>query len=174
MEPVPAKDEGFTKAHFNFDQLPYLTSPWRQLNLSGVALGLIHLPPNQGYTFTHSHEKQEEVYVVVEGKGWLYVDGVLTSLERGDAVRVSPQARRALKAADDHPLFVICAGGVTADYPEQPNARYLIDDGIPHYEDVPPWYQGNAEITKRNAQLQARMLKAQAKRFKRGQKNENS
>jgi hypothetical protein len=49
--------------------LPQLTNPWRQLNLQGVALGLIRLPAGDGYTFTHSHAEQEEVYIVVEGKG---------------------------------------------------------------------------------------------------------
>ena len=33
----------FTKAHFDFNNLPQLTNPWRQLNLQGVALGLIRL-----------------------------------------------------------------------------------------------------------------------------------
>jgi len=173
MNQEPTCDSPFTKAHFDFDHLPYLTSPWQQLNLRGVALGLIRLPPNEGYTFTHSHAEQEEVYVVIEGKGLMLVDEELLSLERGDIVRVSPAARRALKAAEDNSLFAICAGGVAAGYPKQPNSRYLIDDGSPHYDDTPPWYKGNPEIMKRNAQLKERMLKAQAKRAKLGQEEDD-
>ncbi|MBV9385408.1 MAG: cupin domain-containing protein [Chroococcidiopsidaceae cyanobacterium CP_BM_ER_R8_30] len=166
QEPTRDSPSPFTQVHFDFDRLPYLTSPWQKLNLHGVALGLIHLPPNEGYTFTHSHAEQEEVYIVVEGKGLMIVDGELLKLERGDIVRVAPTAKRALKASEDNSLFAICAGGVAAGYPKQPSSRYLIDDGIPHYNDIPPWYQDNPEIAQRNAQLQARMLRAQAKRAK--------
>ncbi|MBF1999723.1 MAG: cupin domain-containing protein [Synechococcales cyanobacterium M58_A2018_015] len=162
MEPR-SEPRAYTKVHFNFATLPYLTSPRRQLDLHGVALGLIRLPAGEGYTFTHSHAEQEEVYIVVEGVGCMVIDGELVDLQQGDIVRVAPAARRALKAADQA-LFVICAGGVPAGYPQHDNSRYLIDDGIPHYDDVPPWYQGDPAIQKRNAQLQQRMLKAQQKR----------
>jgi hypothetical protein len=155
--------DAYTIAHFNFDQLPYLTSPRRQLALSGVALGLISLPCGQGYSFTHSHAEQEEVYIVVQGQGEIWVDETLLPLQRGDIVRVAPATRRALKAADSG-LFVICAGAVPAGFPKVANSRYLIDDGIPHYDDVPPWYAGDPAILERNEALKARMLKAQAKR----------
>jgi hypothetical protein len=79
-------------------------------------------------------------------------------------VRVSPAAKRALKAGDNTTLFVIYTGGLAAGYPNQPNARYLIDDGIPDYDDIPPWHEGNPEILERNARLKERMLKSQAKR----------
>lgn len=164
MELDSGSNSGFTKAHFNFNNLPQLTNPWRQLKLQGVALGLIRLSADEGYTFTHSHAEQEEVYIVVEGKGAMVVDGELLTLESGDIVRVAPAAKRALKADADTALFVICTGGLAAGYPKQSNARYLIDDGIPDYDDIPPWYRGNPEIVERNARLKERMLKAKAKR----------
>lgn len=156
--------ESFTKAHSDFEGLPYLTSPRRQLNLHAVGIGLIQLPPDEGYTFTHSHAEQEEVYIVIEGQGTMLIDGELVPIERGDLVRVSPQARRALKAAPETALFVICVGAIAAGYPKNPQARYTIDDGTPHYDDIPPWYQGREDIAQRNARLKARMLKSQAKR----------
>ena len=39
----------YSKCHFDFATLPWLTSPRKQLDLKGVALGLINLPPG---TFT--------------------------------------------------------------------------------------------------------------------------
>jgi mannose-6-phosphate isomerase-like protein (cupin superfamily) len=170
MASVPEQPSAFTKAHFNFDQLPYLTSPRHTLQLQSMALGLIHLPANQGYTFTHSHAEQEEVYIVVEGKGVMLVDGQLLDLDRGDMVRVSPSAKRALKASAQTALLVICAGGVAAGYPKQPNSRYLIDDGIPDYDDVPPWYAGDPDVIARNAQLKDRMQRSQANRDYRKQR----
>lgn len=156
--------DAYTVAHFDFDQLSYLTSPRHQLALKGVALGLISLPCDQGYSFTHSHAEQEEVYIVVEGRGEIWINETLMPLQRGDIVRVSPAARRALKADPDSALFVICAGAVPAGFPKVANSRYLIDDGIPHYDDVPPWYAGDLAILERNEKLKARMLKSQAKR----------
>lgn len=150
--------KNYTKIHYNFTELPWLTSPRRQLNLSGVALGLIRIPPEEGYTFTHQHREQEEVYVVIAGNGILLVDGEEIPLLAGDLVRVSPQAKRALKAGNET-LFVICCGGVPGGYPKNPNARYMIDDGMPDYDDIPPWHQGKAEITARNQRLKKRMKK---------------
>jgi uncharacterized protein YjlB len=164
MNSIPDNNEAFTKVHFDFDNLPHLSNPWRQLNIHAVALGLIKLPPNEGYTFTHSHTQQEEVYIVVEGKGQIFLNGEIVEIKRGDIIRVSPVTKRALKADRDVALFVICAGGVAQGYPQNPNARYLIDDGIPDYDDIPPWYKGNPEIVDKNAQLKERMLKSQQKR----------
>ena len=129
-----------------------------------MGIGLIHLPADEGYTFTHSHAEQEEVYIIIEGKGTIYIDGELIDIARGDLVRVSPAARRALKAAPDSSLLAICAGGVAAGYPKNPQARYLIDDGTPYYDDIPPWYRGREDIIDRNRVLQERMCKAQEKR----------
>jgi hypothetical protein len=150
--------KGYTKCHFDFTNLPWLTSPRRQLELHSVALGIISLPPNEGYTFTHSHRQQEEVYIVVEGDGQILIDGELIELQRGDAVRVSPNSKRALKA-NIAGLLVICAGGITEGYPKNPNSRYQIDDGIPDYDDIPPWYEGRSDVISRNEQLKKRMTK---------------
>ena len=154
-------NDAFNKVHFDFDDLPFLSNPWRKLNLHAVALGLIKLPRDRGYTFTHSHAQQEEIYIIIEGQGKMVLNGELIEIQRGDIIRVSPATKRALKANSNTSLFVICTGGVAEGYPKQPNARYLIDDGIPDYDDIPPWYQGNPKIVARNAQLKARMLKSQ-------------
>lgn len=151
--------DAYTKANFDFDSLDWLTSPRQKLNLQAVALGLIHLPPNEGYTFTHSHQEQEEVYIVIKGSGQVQVNDELVEFVQGDLVRVSPSARRALRANGEG-MFVICSGAVPAGSPKNPNARYLIDDGIPHYDDVPIWYTDNPEVKDRNAHLKARMLKS--------------
>lgn len=153
----------YTKAHFDFAHLPWLTSPRKQLDLEAVALGLIHLPANEGYTFTHTHREQEEVYIVIEGSGVIVVNDELIALARGDLIRVSPASRRALKADADG-LFVICAGGVPMGFPNNPDSRYMIDDGIPHYDDIPPWYRGRKDIARKNAILQERMEKSRTRR----------
>ncbi len=154
----------YTRHHLDLDQLPLLTNPWRALSARAVALGWIRLTDGQGYTFTHSHAEQEEVYAALEGEGLLWVDGEEIPLRRGDHVRVAPPARRALKAAEGCDLLVLCAGAVPAGYPRHENARYLIDDGTPHYEDVPPWYAGDEAGRRRNAELRERMERSRPRR----------
>jgi mannose-6-phosphate isomerase-like protein (cupin superfamily) len=156
--------KGFSKVHFDWDELPPLTSPRRLLELSGVALGLINLPPQQGYTFTHRHREQEEVYMVLEGNGRILVDDEMIPLTAGDMIRVAPASRRALKNDGGTPLRIICAGGVPAGYPKHPEARYLIDDGVPDYNDIPPWYEGEPEVLANNLRLKERYLRSLAKR----------
>lgn len=159
----------YHKAHFDWDQLPPLTSPRHLLGLTGVALGLINLPPREGYTFTHHHREQEEVYLVLEGSGRLLVDGELVPLTAGDMVRVDPQAKRALKNDGDAPLRIICAGGVAAGYPKNPGARYLIDDGVPDYDDLPPWCADDPGAKERNQKLRERYQRAMARRASKGE-----
>jgi len=154
----------YHKAHFDWQDMPPLTSPRRQLGLSGVALGLINLPPGQGYTFTHHHREQEEVYIVLAGRGRILIDGELVPLTAGDLVRVDPASRRALKNDGDGPLQIICAGGVPAGYPKHAESRYLIDDGVPDYDDIPPWYAGDSAVAETNARLKARLERSLARR----------
>ena len=152
----------FTKCHYEFDKLPWLTSPRRQLELEAVAIGLINIGPNEGYTFTHRHRQQEEVYVVIKGNGFLQLDDKLLEISEGDIVRVSPETRRALKA-EEQGLFVICSGGIPHGFPKNPNARYLIDDGIPDYDDIPPWYKGDHRVVAKNQRLKERLLSSSKK-----------
>jgi uncharacterized protein YjlB len=156
-------ESAYSKAHFDFTNLGWLTNPRRKLGLKGVALGLINLPANQGYTFTHTHQEQEEVYIVISGSGQIQINGELIELVSGDIVRVSPNAKRALKA-HELGMFVICSGAVPMGYPKNPHARYLIDDGIPDYDDIPLWYVDEPMVKERNALLKARMEKSAANR----------
>jgi hypothetical protein len=153
----------YTKFHFDFSSLNWLVNPRRQLDLEAVGLGLINLPPDEGYTFTHSHAEQEEVYIVVSGSGFIQINGELIELEQGDIVRVSPSAKRALKA-NQNGMFAICAGAVPMGYPKDLNARYLIDDGIPDYDDIPSWYKDNPNVETKNANLKERMKRSRSKK----------
>ena len=102
----------------------------------------------------HQHEEQEEVYMVINGRGIIHIDGENISLQKGDFINVVPESKRALKAADDSDLIFICAGAVsTGKYPKSPNSKALIDDGIPDYDNVPPWYEGNEKIAEINQRL---------------------
>lgn len=165
--------KSYTRLHFDFDHLPWLTNPRTQLELQGVALGLIHLPPNEGYTFTHKHREQEEVYIVISGSGFILIDDELIDICEGDIIRVSPDTKRALKAKENG-IFVICSGAIPGSYPKNPRARYTIDDGIPDYDDIPPWYSGNPRVVQLNKKLKKRMNQTRQKKESRTGAERNS
>lgn len=60
----------------------------------------------RGKEHDHTHDSQEEVYLLLDGSGTLTVDGVDLSIARGDAVRVDPASTRKLVFEEDS-LMVI-------------------------------------------------------------------
>jgi mannose-6-phosphate isomerase-like protein (cupin superfamily) len=146
---------GYTKMRLDLKSLPnWLTFLKEDLNLKALGVSVARLPAGKGYTIMHQHEEQEEVYMVLSGRGIIHIDGEDISLQEGDFINVVPESKRALKAADNSDLIFICAGAVsTGKYPKSTKSRALIDDGIPDYDNVPPWYEGNKKIAEINKRL---------------------
>jgi mannose-6-phosphate isomerase-like protein (cupin superfamily) len=71
------------------------------LEATQFGLSLQRLKPNARLPFGHTHDKQEEVYVVVSGSGRLKLDDEVIEIGRWDAVRVSPEIMRAFEAGGD-------------------------------------------------------------------------
>lgn len=87
------------------DSKAFLAQP---LGLTGTEISrTVHLPGN-GSTFVHAHRRNEEVYIVAQGHGWLYLDGKELPIREGDVFRISPDGRRAVRAADDSSLVYYC------------------------------------------------------------------
>jgi mannose-6-phosphate isomerase-like protein (cupin superfamily) len=82
----------------------------RELGVSSFGLNLIRLRPGQRGRI-HSHERQEEVYVVLEGTLTLVVEAEERELPRGSVVRVSPASRRQLVNAGSELLVLLAIGG---------------------------------------------------------------
>ncbi|MDP6966193.1 MAG: cupin domain-containing protein [Candidatus Marinimicrobia bacterium] len=159
-----SEEKMYDRMNVNFDDPPpWLSMLREELNLHGVALGIANIPKRRGYTFMHSHEEQEEVYIVLGGSGIIRIEDEDIDLRPGDFVKVSPQARRALKASDESDLLVIIAGGVvTKDYPRNLKSGHLVDDGIPDWDNLPPWCEGNPKIIEINRKLRAQREKLKA------------
>jgi mannose-6-phosphate isomerase-like protein (cupin superfamily) len=82
----------------------------RELGVSAFGLNLIRLRPRQQGRI-HRHERQEEVYVVLEGTLTLEVEGEPRELARHTLARVAPGVRRRLSNRGDAPLLVLAIGG---------------------------------------------------------------
>src|SRR3978361_1647182 len=87
----------------NFDGAPGL-----EFRAATKALGLEHsgltyqrVPPDYRFPYGHTHETQEEVYVVVGGSGRMAIDAEVVELRRWDAVRVPPGSWRGYEAGPE-------------------------------------------------------------------------
>jgi hypothetical protein len=55
--------------------------------------------PNTRHPLAHRHGRQEEIYVVLSGRGRVKLDDEIVDVEAFDAIRVAPQVGRAFEAA---------------------------------------------------------------------------
>jgi mannose-6-phosphate isomerase-like protein (cupin superfamily) len=80
----------------------------KELALTGSEISINELPPGASVPFTHAHKKNEEVYIIVKGRGRFYVDGDEFSVAEGSVVRIDPKGERCLKAEVNEALRYIC------------------------------------------------------------------
>jgi len=89
------------------------TKPLR-LERSGLTHQLI--PPGCRFPYGHTHETQEEVYVVVRGSGRMKLDDEIVEIGEWDAVRVPPGTWRGYEAgAEGLEILVIGAPNLGDD-----------------------------------------------------------
>ena len=87
----------------NFDGPPDLEFHLATKALGLERSGLSHqrIPPGHRFPYGHTHETQEEVYVVVRGSGRMKLDDEIVELEEWDAVRVAPGTWRGYEAGPE-------------------------------------------------------------------------
>jgi mannose-6-phosphate isomerase-like protein (cupin superfamily) len=83
-------------------------APGLEFHLATDALELAHsglshqrIPPGYRFPYGHTHNTQEEIYVVVRGSGRMKVDDEVVELDEWDAVRVPPGSWRGYEAGPD-------------------------------------------------------------------------
>lgn len=79
-----------------------------ELALTGSEVSINELPPGVSVPFLHSHKRNEEVYIVVKGKGRFQVDGDEFEVEEGSVIRVDPAGARCITADSQTPIRYIC------------------------------------------------------------------
>ena len=78
------------------------------LGSAGLEMSLNVVPPGRGMPFLHRHRQNEEVYVVVGGRGQFLVDGQCIDVAEGSVLRISPAAARTWRNNSDAPLHFLC------------------------------------------------------------------
>jgi mannose-6-phosphate isomerase-like protein (cupin superfamily) len=80
----------------------------KELALTGSEISINELPPGVSVPFVHSHKRNEEVYIVVKGKGRFYVDGDEFDVAEGSVIRIDPAGQRCITADSNSPIRYIC------------------------------------------------------------------
>jgi quercetin dioxygenase-like cupin family protein len=97
------------------------------LGVSSFGLAVLVLPPG-GASFDHDHrgDGQEEVYLLLDGAGWMELDGgdVRVDLDRETFVRVGPSTRRNVLAGPDG-ARVLIAGATPGHVYDPPDLSKL-------------------------------------------------
>lgn len=83
-----------------------------ELGVSTFGLNLIVLQPGQVGRI-HRHERQEEVYLVLEGELSLLLEGEEHVVPTGGLARVAPEVRRQLVNRRPQRLVLLALGGAT-------------------------------------------------------------
>lgn len=95
------------------------------LGLTGAEISVNFLPAGAAVPFVHSHKHNEEIYVILEGKGQMTVDGEKVELAANDFLRISPSGKRQLSASSDTAIKYLCI-----QVKENSLEGYTMDDGV--------------------------------------------
>jgi len=102
--------EGTARARLDGESRERFVALRRQLGVSSFGINQLVLQPGQRGRI-HRHERQEEVYLVLEGRLTLIVDGEQIELGEGELIRVAPRLRRQLVNRGPRRLVLIALGG---------------------------------------------------------------
>ena len=106
-----------------------------ELALTGSEISINELPPGVSVPFVHSHKRNEEVYIVVKGKGRFYVDGDEFEVAEGSVIRVDSAGQRCITADRESSIRYICIQAEAKSL-----AQFTEGDGV-ILETRPTWLQ---------------------------------
>jgi mannose-6-phosphate isomerase-like protein (cupin superfamily) len=78
------------------------------LGSPGLEISLNVVPPGKAMPFLHRHQENDEVYIVIGGRGQFLVDGECIDVAEGSVLRMSPPAARGWRNHSDAPLYFLC------------------------------------------------------------------
>jgi mannose-6-phosphate isomerase-like protein (cupin superfamily) len=78
------------------------------LGSAGMEMSLNVVLPGKGIPFLHRHHQNDEVYVVIGGRGQFLVDDQCIDVAEGTVLRITPPGARAWRNNSDAPLYFLC------------------------------------------------------------------
>lgn len=96
-----------------------------QMQSTGVEMSFQLLPAGTELPFFHAHKQNEEVYIVLKGKGQVQIDDQTFHVREGSVVRVAPGGNRSLKSADDSEMIYM-----VVQVKENSLSQWTMTDGV--------------------------------------------
>ncbi len=103
-------EEGSARTRLDPDSGERFQPLRRELGVTAFGINQIVLQPGQRSRI-HRHERQEEVYLVLEGRLTLMIEAEESELGQGELIRVAPALRRQLVNRGPGRLVLIALGG---------------------------------------------------------------
>lgn len=103
-------EQGTSRARLDPDTPDRFVSLRRELGVTTFGINQMVLQAGQRMRI-HRHARQEEVYLVLEGRLTVSIEGDETVLERGELMRVAPDVRRQLINRGPARVVLIALGG---------------------------------------------------------------
>jgi mannose-6-phosphate isomerase-like protein (cupin superfamily) len=91
---------------FGMDELEFRTAR-EPLELSNSAVSYMRLSPNYRLPFGHTHNTQEELYVLVDGSARLKLGDEVIDLKPFDAVRIPKDTMRNLEGGPEGAVVIL-------------------------------------------------------------------
>ncbi len=123
-------DEGTATARLDPDVGERFLPLRRALGVTAFGMNQIVLQPGQRGRI-HRHRGQEEVYLVLEGRLTLLVEGEANEMGQGELIRVAPQVRRQLVNLGPGRLVLLALGGANEHQGRDGEAFVHWDDEVP-------------------------------------------
>ena len=105
-------EEGTATTRLNPDVGERFLPLRRQLGVSSFGMNQIVLEPGQRGRI-HRHERQEEVYLVLEGNLTIVLEGEPAEMDEGELMRVAPEVRRQLVNYGPGRVVLLAFGGAS-------------------------------------------------------------
>jgi mannose-6-phosphate isomerase-like protein (cupin superfamily) len=126
-------EEGTARARLDYDYGDRFLPLRRQLGVTSFGMNQLVLQPGQRGRI-HRHERQEEVYLVLEGRLTLVIESEPTELGEGQLIRVAPEVRRQLVNYGPARVVLVAVGGANEHQGRDGEAFASWEDKSP----VPP------------------------------------
>src|SRR5271155_325021 len=78
------------------------------LGPTGMEVSVTGYPPNHAFHLFHSHQENEELYIVTKGEGEMQLDDEIFPIKEGTVIRVQPHVMRNLRSSPNSSLQFIC------------------------------------------------------------------
>ncbi|MBI3561512.1 MAG: cupin domain-containing protein [Gammaproteobacteria bacterium] len=79
------------------------------VGFTGSEISINSLPPGAGMPFYHQHQENEEIYIFIQGRGQMQIDGEIIDVQEGSVVRIAPNGLRTWRNNSHEPLLYIVA-----------------------------------------------------------------